>query len=60
MLGGELVRAHPPLAELRGHCAEELRSLPDDLRRLRNAPAYPVTPSEALSARQAAARARAG
>ena len=60
MRGGELVRPHPALAELREHCAEELRALPDGLRQLCDAPAYPVAPSEALRARQVAARAGVG
>jgi len=56
--GGELVRAHPSLLELRDHCAAELRSLPDGLRELRDGAAYPVTPSDALRARQEAAGGR--
>jgi nicotinate phosphoribosyltransferase len=60
MRAGALVRPHPPLSELREHCAEELRTLPDGLRRLREAPVYPVTPSEVLRARQVAARAGVG
>ena len=56
--GGELVRAHPSLLELREHCAAELRSLPDGLRELRDGAAYPVTPSDALRARQEAAGGR--
>jgi nicotinate phosphoribosyltransferase len=57
MRGGKLLQAHPPLRALRQHCAAQLRTLPDGLRQLRDAPAYQVTPSEALRARQAAARA---
>jgi nicotinate phosphoribosyltransferase len=57
MRGGELLRPHPSLLALRKHCAAELQTLPDELRRLSDAPAYPVTPSEPLRARQAAARA---
>jgi nicotinate phosphoribosyltransferase len=60
MRAGELVRPHPALSELRKHCAAELRSLPDGLRRLREAPAFPVIPSEVLRARQVAARAVVG
>lgn len=52
MRQGALLRPHPPLAALRAHCAEQLRRLPDGLRRLRNAEAYEVTPSEALTERQ--------
>jgi len=57
MRGGELMRPHPALAELRAHCAGELRTLPDGLRRLRDAAVYAVTPSAELRARQAAAAA---
>jgi nicotinate phosphoribosyltransferase len=60
MRAGALVRPHPALSELREHCAEELRTLPDGLRRLRQAPTYPVTPSEVLRSRQVAARAGVG
>jgi len=59
MRGGELVRGHPPLDELREHCAAGLRALPDGLRQLRDPPAYPVTPSAALRGRQEAAGGRA-
>jgi nicotinate phosphoribosyltransferase len=60
MRGGELVRPHPGLAELRAHCAGQLAALPPGLRRLRDAAAYPVVPSEALRARQRAAASVAG
>ncbi len=60
MRGGQLVRPHPSLAELREHCAAEFGSLPDTLKRLREAPTYPVVPSEALQRRQMAAREGAG
>jgi nicotinate phosphoribosyltransferase len=55
MRGGELMRPHPGLAELRAHCEKELRALPDGLRRLRDAAEFPVSPSDALRSRQAAA-----
>jgi nicotinate phosphoribosyltransferase len=55
MRGGELIRPHPGLAELRAHCEKELRALPDGLRRLRDAAVYAVSPSDALRSRQAAA-----
>lgn len=56
MRAGQLLRPHPPLAELRTRCAAELATLPDGLRKLREADEYPVTPSEELRRRQAAAR----
>ena len=55
MDAGELLRAHPPLAEVRRHCAEQLALLPDGLRRLRGHGDYPVRPSAALRERQHAA-----
>ena len=60
MRGGALVRPHTTVAELRAHCAGQLRSLPDGLRRLRDAAPYPAAPSEALKARQRAAASAAG
>lgn len=55
MRGGELLRPHPPLAELRARCAAQVASLPDGLRRLEQPEEYPVRASEALQARQSAA-----
>ena len=55
MRGGELLRPHPTLADLRAHCARQLAALPPGLRRLRDAVKYPVVPSEALRARQSLA-----
>jgi nicotinate phosphoribosyltransferase len=55
MTEGRLLRLHPPLAELRAHCAAELGTLPDGLRRLRDADGYMPAPSAALRARQDAA-----
>ena len=52
MRGGEPVRPHPSLADVRRHCAEQLRTLPDALRRLRNHDEYPVRPSQVLQQRQ--------
>jgi nicotinate phosphoribosyltransferase len=52
MRGGELVRAHPALAELRERCAEQLAALPEAVRRLRSPERYAVTPSERLRERQ--------
>jgi len=54
MRAGALLRPHPTLAELREHCAAQLRALPEGVRRLRDAAAYPVEPSEVLRVRQRA------
>ena len=56
--GGELLRPHPPVADVRRHCMGQLAMLPDGLRRLREHDEYPVRPSEALRARQRAAVSR--
>jgi nicotinate phosphoribosyltransferase len=55
MRRGELLRPHPSLAELRQRCAGQLAWLPEGARRLERPDTYPVRPSEALRARQAAA-----
>lgn len=55
MRGGELLRPHPPLAEIRRHCLAELASLPDSVRRLNSHTEYEIRPSHALRARQARA-----
>lgn len=55
MHGGELLRPHPPLSELRRRCAAALAALPAGLLRLREHAEYPVRPSEALRLRQRAA-----
>jgi nicotinate phosphoribosyltransferase len=57
MRGGELLRPHPSLPELRSRCAAQLQRLPDALRELTSASPYTVRPSTALQARQAAAKA---
>ncbi len=57
MRDGALLRPHPPLAEARRRCAEQIAGLPEGLRRLREHTEYPVLPSDALQARQAAAAA---
>jgi nicotinate phosphoribosyltransferase len=57
MAAGEPLRPHPSLDEVRAHCAAQLGSLPEELRRLRGAGSYPVSYSDALRARQASARA---
>jgi hypothetical protein len=58
MRGGELLRAHPPLPEVRRHCLAEIAALPEGLRRLQGHTEYPVRTSAALGARQEAAVAR--
>jgi nicotinate phosphoribosyltransferase len=50
--GGELLREHPPLADVRRHCLTELAALPDGLRLLRDHTEYPVRRSRGLQARQ--------
>ena len=55
MHGGELLRPHPPLSEVRRRCAASLAALPAGLLRLREHAEYPVRPSEALRLRQRAA-----
>jgi nicotinate phosphoribosyltransferase len=59
MRDGELLGPHPPLAEARRRCAEQIGALPKELRRLRGHSTYPVRPSEALRAKQARAVATA-
>jgi nicotinate phosphoribosyltransferase len=58
MRGGELLRTHPPLADVRRHCLAEIAGLPEGLRRLRAHSEYPMRISAALRARQEAAVAR--
>jgi nicotinate phosphoribosyltransferase len=60
MAAGELLRPHPALDGVRTHCAAQLRSLPEELRRLQGAGSYPVDYSDELRARQAAAKAAVG
>ncbi len=60
MQGGALLRPHPTMAEMRTHCAGQLASLPDGLRRLRDPDVYEPAPSESLNARQAGAKAKVG
>jgi nicotinate phosphoribosyltransferase len=59
MRGGDLLRAHPALGEIRARCAAQLASLPDGLRRLADPAAYAPVPSERLRGRQQAAEAKA-
>jgi nicotinate phosphoribosyltransferase len=55
MRNGELLHPHPPLAEVRRRCTEQIAALPEGLRRLQGHTDYPVRPSDALRARQAKA-----
>jgi len=50
MRGGRRIGPLPTLAEARERCARELAALPESLRRLDPAPAYPVEPTAALRA----------
>jgi len=59
MRGGELVRPHPALVDIRAQCAAQLAALPEGVRRLERPDTYTVLPSEALRQRQAAATAAA-
>jgi len=58
MLGGRPVAPPPALAEIRDRCAAQIAALPDDVRRLKGARAYPVSCSDALVARQSDLEAR--
>jgi nicotinate phosphoribosyltransferase len=59
MRGGELLREHPSLDEVRQHCMAEIAALSDGLRRLQSPAAYPVRTSAELRARQERAVAEA-
>ncbi len=48
MRGGRRLAASPPLAEIRDFVAEQIGCLPENLRGLETAPAYPVTVAPAL------------
>lgn len=58
MRGGELARPHPPLAEIRAHCAAQLAMLPDGVRRLTDPEGYAPVPSDELRRRQGEAERR--
>jgi len=60
MAAGELLRPHPTLDEIRARCADQVGSLPEELRRLRGHSSYTVDYSDALRARQTAAKAAVG
>jgi len=54
MRGGQLLAPHPPLAAIRAHCLAQVAALPDDVRRLGDAAAYPVRYSDRLVQHQRA------
>jgi len=58
MRGGELLRAHPTLMEIRTRCAAQLALLPEGVRRLRDPEEYAVVPSGRLRERQREAEER--
>ena len=60
MREGELLGLHPSLAEIRRHCAGQLATLPDQLKRLDGHGEYPVAVSPGLRARQERALAEVG
>jgi nicotinate phosphoribosyltransferase len=60
MRGGELLRAHPGLAELRTRCAAQLAMLPRGVRRLSEPDLFMPVPSERLRERQRLAEAAVG
>jgi nicotinate phosphoribosyltransferase len=60
MREGELLGLHPSLAEIRRHCAGQLSTLPDQLKRLDGHGEYPVAVSPGLRARQERALAEVG
>jgi nicotinate phosphoribosyltransferase len=54
MEDGRLLAPHPPLTTIRDYCTAQVASLPDDVRRLRDATPYPVSYSQRLVALQRA------
>jgi nicotinate phosphoribosyltransferase len=52
MRGGELLRQHPSLADIRRHCAAQLAAVPGGLKRLVGHGEYPVAISPSLVQRQ--------
>jgi nicotinate phosphoribosyltransferase len=57
---GELLGPHPSLSDIRRHCAGQLATLPDELKRLQGHGEYPVAVSSGLRARQERALAEVG
>jgi nicotinate phosphoribosyltransferase len=58
MRGGHLLRAPPPLSQIRARCAAQMAALPEELKQLRSAGSYPVRVSDGLLARQEKAKER--
>jgi nicotinate phosphoribosyltransferase len=58
MRAGRLLRPHPPLPEIRDHCAVQIAALPEGLKQLHAHSAYPVRVSDGLRERQQAAKER--
>jgi nicotinate phosphoribosyltransferase len=56
MRRGRVLAPHPPLGEIRAHCAAQLAGLPEAVRRLEGAEAYPVRYSDGLVALQRSLR----
>jgi len=52
MRGGQPLHPYPGLAEIRRHCAEQLATLPDEVKRLDGHGEYPVAVSPGLQARR--------
>jgi hypothetical protein len=50
MHAGELVESLPPLEQIRLYAKDQLDRLPESLRVLKNAPAYPALVSDGLQA----------
>lgn len=57
---GELLRPHPSLTDIRRHCAGQLSTLPEELKRLQGHGEYPIAVSSGLRARQERALAEVG
>jgi nicotinate phosphoribosyltransferase len=56
MRAGSLLRPHPPLSQIRDHCAGQIAALPKGLKQMRPAGGYPVGISDTLRSRQEKAR----
>ncbi len=57
---GQLLRPHPSIADIRRHCARQLATLPEELKRLQGHGEYPVAVSPGLRASQERALAEVG
>jgi nicotinate phosphoribosyltransferase len=57
---GRLLASHPSLTTIREYCAAQVAALPEDVRRLRDPAAYPVTYSQRLVALQRSLEAQVG